>query len=138
MLKLKQKGFTVIEGLLLLVIVGILGFTGWYVWHSKVTSESSYNKTQSISGTTSSSKSPITKDQAIQIVTNLSNVKDFVARMVSSKTPYRIDVDPPELQEANSGNPYWVIHVYEVQSDHLATFNWYRVSQKTGKVETEF
>ncbi len=31
------KGFTVIEGMLILVIVGILGFTGWYVWstHNK-------------------------------------------------------------------------------------------------------
>lgn len=138
MLKLKQKGFTVIEGILLLVIVGILGFTGWYVWHSRVTSESSYNKTQSISETTSSTRGPVTKDQAIQMVANLTSVKDFVSRMVPSKTPYRIDADPPELQEANGNNPYWVIHVYEVHSDHLATFNWYRVSQKTGKVKTEF
>jgi hypothetical protein len=30
-----QNGFTVIEGLLILVIVGIIGGTGWYVWHSQ-------------------------------------------------------------------------------------------------------
>jgi Tfp pilus assembly protein PilV len=30
----KQKGFSVIEGLLILVIVGILGGVGYYVWNS--------------------------------------------------------------------------------------------------------
>jgi type II secretory pathway pseudopilin PulG len=33
-----SKGFTIIEGLLIMVILGILGGTGWYVW-------SSHNKT---------------------------------------------------------------------------------------------
>jgi hypothetical protein len=27
-----QKGFSAVEGLLILVIVGLLGFVGWYVW----------------------------------------------------------------------------------------------------------
>lgn len=36
-----SKGFTLIEGLLILVIVGLIGGTGWYVW-------SSHNKTNSI------------------------------------------------------------------------------------------
>lgn len=31
----RSYGFTAVEGLLILVIVGILGFTGWYVWSSK-------------------------------------------------------------------------------------------------------
>ena len=30
----KQSGFTLIEGLLILVIVGLLGGTGWYVWNA--------------------------------------------------------------------------------------------------------
>ncbi|HEX5448265.1 MAG TPA: hypothetical protein VFW90_03660, partial [Candidatus Saccharimonadales bacterium] len=30
-----DQGFTVIEGLLILVIIAILGGTGWYVWHGK-------------------------------------------------------------------------------------------------------
>jgi hypothetical protein len=32
--QVSNKGFTVIESLLILVVVGILGFTGWFVWHS--------------------------------------------------------------------------------------------------------
>lgn len=31
----QQLGFTAIEGILILVIVGIVGFTGWYVWHGQ-------------------------------------------------------------------------------------------------------
>lgn len=38
-----QKGFSVIEGLLILVIVGLLGGTGWYVWDSKKNSDKSLN-----------------------------------------------------------------------------------------------
>jgi len=34
-MKKNQKGFSVVEGLLVLVIVGIIGFVGWYVWQSK-------------------------------------------------------------------------------------------------------
>ena len=30
-----QKGFSLVEGLLILVIVGLVGFVGWYVWQSK-------------------------------------------------------------------------------------------------------
>lgn len=30
-----QKGFALLESLLIIVILAILGFTGWYVWHAK-------------------------------------------------------------------------------------------------------
>lgn len=36
-------GFSVIETLLILVVVGILGFTGWYVYHAKQTSNKDYS-----------------------------------------------------------------------------------------------
>ena|SRR5436190_13360642 len=38
-----RSGFTLVEGLLLIMAVGIIGFTGWYVWSSKSKTESSYN-----------------------------------------------------------------------------------------------
>ncbi|HSW80085.1 MAG TPA: hypothetical protein VLG47_04900 [Candidatus Saccharimonadales bacterium] len=63
----KQNGFSVVEGLLVLVIVGILGFTGWFVWHS----QHSTNKlnTQSISDS-----QPVTssKNSANKLKTNTS------------------------------------------------------------------
>lgn len=39
----KQNGSSALEGLLILVIVGILGFTGWYVLHVKQTADNSLN-----------------------------------------------------------------------------------------------
>lgn len=33
-MKINAKGFSAVEGLLLLVVAAILGFTGWFVWHS--------------------------------------------------------------------------------------------------------
>lgn len=48
-----QRGFTIIEALLILVIIGISGFTGWYVWHSKHNAEDELNSANQVaSGTT--------------------------------------------------------------------------------------
>ncbi len=38
-----QSGFSVIESLLILVVVGILGFTGWYVYHSQQAASKNYS-----------------------------------------------------------------------------------------------
>lgn len=37
------RGFTLIEGLLILVIVGLVGGTGWYVWHAKENTNKNLN-----------------------------------------------------------------------------------------------
>jgi hypothetical protein len=34
-MKKNQKGFSAVEGLLILVIAGLIGFVGWYVWQAK-------------------------------------------------------------------------------------------------------
>jgi len=43
-----DSGFSVVEVLLILVIVGILGFTGWYVYHAKQISNKNYSANSSI------------------------------------------------------------------------------------------
>jgi len=44
MKRLKDSlGFSVVEALLILVIAGILGFTGWFVYHAKKTVNKSYS-----------------------------------------------------------------------------------------------
>lgn len=44
-MKKHQGGFTIVEGLLILVIVGLLGGTGWYVMHSQKQVDQSYSNT---------------------------------------------------------------------------------------------
>jgi hypothetical protein len=38
-----SSGFSIVESLLVLVVIGILGFTGWYVYHAKQTSDKNYS-----------------------------------------------------------------------------------------------
>jgi hypothetical protein len=40
-----QKGFAALAGLLIIVILAIIGGTGYYVWHSKNQADSAYDKT---------------------------------------------------------------------------------------------
>lgn len=43
-MKNNQSGFSVIEGLLIFVIIGIVGFTGWFIWHSKQSTDKTLDK----------------------------------------------------------------------------------------------
>jgi uncharacterized protein (UPF0333 family) len=57
---LKNKGFSTIEGLLILVIVLILGGVGWYVWHSKNETDKTLSQANNVS-----KNEPVTKKQSI-------------------------------------------------------------------------
>jgi hypothetical protein len=69
-MKKNQKGFSALEGLLIVVIVGMLGGVGWYVWHSQQqvdktyfqTSNSSVRPRPKISSTTSPQSSTNKED----------------------------------------------------------------------------
>ncbi len=43
MKKISQEGFSLPETLLIAVIVGVLGFVGWYVWNAKTKTNNSFN-----------------------------------------------------------------------------------------------
>jgi type II secretory pathway pseudopilin PulG len=52
-----QKGFTVVEGLLIVILIGLIGGTGWYVWHSNnAANKSLTNANNSSSATIQSAK----------------------------------------------------------------------------------
>lgn len=61
-MKTNQKGFSVIEGLLILVIVGLIGGIGWYVWQSN----KSTGKNQSASNSSNSSGAQQKKEAPAQ------------------------------------------------------------------------
>jgi hypothetical protein len=55
-----QNGFAVIESLLILVIVAIIGGTGWFVWHSKQQTDKTLSETGNSQAVNPSKKTPAT------------------------------------------------------------------------------
>lgn len=81
----KQFGFTAIEGLLILVIVGILGGTGWYVYNAHNNTQNSYaNADNSNTSTVSAKKKAPAKDPTVEWIA-LSN-KDGIFSLKYPKT----------------------------------------------------
>jgi hypothetical protein len=61
----KQSGFAHLESLLLLVVVAIIGFTFWYVWHSRNNANKSFANAANTNQTGNySKKAPNTKSPA--------------------------------------------------------------------------
>jgi cytoskeletal protein RodZ len=82
-----QKGFTIVEGLLIAIIVGLLGSTGWYVWHAKKNAEKNFSaanssgsptyivkKKSSGSGSSNSASSPTYKSSPASSSTKKSSL----------------------------------------------------------------
>lgn len=65
-----NKGFTVIEGLLILVILGILGSTGWYVWDSQHKTTDAFNNADAANSSVAKySKATVAQTQSKQYLT---------------------------------------------------------------------
>lgn len=69
----------------------------------------------------------VTAKQAVENVKKLPEVQDYLKRVPSG----RVEVDNELEGEYN-------IRVYEIKDGHTATFNWYRVSIKSGEIRPEF
>lgn len=54
MKKHNQKGFGLVPPLLFLIIAGLIGFTGWYVWYSKNQADKNLSNASQSSATTTS------------------------------------------------------------------------------------
>lgn len=57
-MKKNQKGFSIVEFLLIIVILAILGFLGWYVWNQRKNKTVENNKTSETSQTKTNAKKP--------------------------------------------------------------------------------
>lgn len=101
--------------ILLILILAAVGF-GYYAYQKASPSEPEH---------TGSSK--ITAQQAVENVKKLPEVQQYLKEVPNGK----VEIDNELEGEYN-------VHVYEVKNGHTATFNWYRVSIKDGKVEEQF
>ncbi len=81
-MKNSQKGFAVLEGLLILVIIGIIGGTGWYVIHSK-------NQTdQTLTAAASTNQTPTAKTTAKKSATTPTNQPYLTIKEWGVRAPY--------------------------------------------------
>lgn len=69
----------------------------------------------------------ISRELAVDNVKKLPEVQDYLKRVPKAL----VEVDNELEGEYN-------VHVYEIKDGHTATFNWYRVSIKSGEVRSEF
>lgn len=69
----------------------------------------------------------ISRDLAVENVKKLPEVREYLKNVPNGK----VEVD----NELDGG---YNVHVYKIKDGHTATFNWYRVSIKSGEVKSEF
>lgn len=82
----------------------------------------------------------VSKAQALKLVAARPEVKKFMANIEAAgkKNGSTANISYDRLEDGEH-----VIQVFELVSDgddsgHTATFNWYHVNAKTGKISTEF
>jgi Tfp pilus assembly protein PilV len=78
--KANQKGFSIVEALLILVVLGLLGFTGWFVYHAKQSSDKSY------STAANSVSSSTTKQAKAQHGTKVVSLDETYAKYINYDT----------------------------------------------------
>jgi cytoskeletal protein RodZ len=78
-----QKGFTVIEGLLILVIVGLIGFVGWYVYQAKQATDENLNTAAS----TNTAVKVMKKTTASVPSTNYFVIKELGVKFIDTNNP---------------------------------------------------
>ncbi len=66
--KTNNNGFSAVEGLLILVIVGIAGFVGWFVWHSQRAINDTQNATVQGQGTIVKTSKEVTGNKVTTVV----------------------------------------------------------------------
>jgi prepilin-type N-terminal cleavage/methylation domain-containing protein len=65
----KQAGFTIVEVLLVLILLAIVGFTGYYVWHSQKKTDETLTTTNNTAQTATPKQSTVTDNQKYLAIT---------------------------------------------------------------------
>lgn len=115
-----SQGFSFIH---LLVITGLIILGGIIIFPkiSPVLTEKAGQQLEEIAST------KISRQLAVDNVKKLPEVQEYLKDVPNG----RVEVDNELEGEYN-------VHVYEVKDGHTATFNWYRVSIKSGEIRPEF
>lgn len=90
-------------------------------------------------GAGATARGPVSAKQAVAMIEALPDVKKWAAAIKKLNTPK--NTAHVELDRTEGGEH--IVHVFEMVMDtpdegHTATFNWYHVNIKTGKISKEF
>lgn len=103
----------------IVVGVGIYAFQWWGPW--LVEQPQVADKLEEIAST------KISEGLALENVKKLPEVEQFLK-----------DVPGGIVEVDNESEGQYNVHVYEIKNGHTATFNWYRVSIKSGEIKPQF
>lgn len=116
-----QKGFTVIETLLVLILLAILGFTGYYVYQTKSNTNSTYNSAAKSSQTPASSTNKfVFKELGVQIP--LPDTLKGLTYNVDSQSPSLYDVTSPMFKPTDAICTQFA-QIYKVNGKYNAQAN---------------
>lgn len=84
-LRTQQKGFTLVEGLLIVLIVALLAFAGYYVWHNQKKKKddkaaSTTSQTTNTSDNNDDNQAPAEVDQTVNWAVYTNNAGKFTLR----------------------------------------------------------
>jgi len=101
MTKLKNSmGFSAVEVLLILVVIGILGFTGWFVYHSQKVANKDYSSESSVQ--TSTNQKSTTPSASNAKTKAMATWSDFSNTAIGLKFRYPSDWGQAKFETMNS------------------------------------
>lgn len=128
-----KEGKTNVKYLLIVIILAVI--IGGAIFHqvSIIPKSENFFTIENLKG-----EKNISEQEAINLVINLPEVKEWLALFMGSDNTSPTTGGKPVIELSDKSDEEYIIHVYEKLSDHTATFNWYVVNLKTGKIEPEF
>ena len=123
---MNKKGFAAV-GIIVLIIVIAGGI--WYYEAYQAAAP-----TQNVP--TATSTPPISETEAITIVQNLPDVKQWMASFTGPNGSSPTTGGYPAFSLAGETTSTYTIQVFENMPDHISTFGWYDVNKITGAATT--
>lgn len=93
-MKSGQRGFTVVETLLVLILLAIIGFTGYYVWHTQKNTNSTYNNSAKLNSPANSTSSKTSTSNKIDTAAAEKLVNDFYTQYYQANGGSNVDSAP--------------------------------------------
>ncbi len=131
-----SKNIKFIYALLIITITG--GALAYYLVQKEQDVAYSINTPYQYQIQNKNTSTKITSDKALEIVSNLPEVKKWEKSFTSPDGTSPTTGGTPVIDNDSETSTTYVIHVYENMPDHTATFNWYYVDKNTGAVTKEF